>query len=578
GGTAGLTIAVRLAEQNYQVAVVEAGGYYEYLYPLARIPGACSLGAGADVQTTTPIDWGFVAHGVQGANFRDIHYPRGKCLGGSSASNFMIYQRPSAQSMAVWAELVNDTSYRFENVLPFFQKTVSFSPPVGTRFANATPLYNASAFDKDGQPLQVSYPKYATPFATWAKQGFNELGIEEVQDFNSGSLLGHQFCAMTIQQSDASRSSSESAFLHTGWRSGSWIVYQFAMAKKILFNPRNRATGVVVQQGTQFVLTARREVIISAGAFQSPQLLMVSGIGPAEVLNTHGVNLIVDLPGVGQNMWDHVFFGPSYQVDLPTLGMLDNHIFSLLREGLAWLFGGNGRLTNPSADYIAFEKLPQASRCAFSEVNEKDLAWFPGDWPEAEYLVGSAFTGNFSNPYAQQPRTGRYASIVAVLGAPTSRGNVTIVSSDTADAPVINPNWLGTDTDQKVAVAAYKRAREAFRTQAMTSVITRQEYLHGISSQTDKEILDIIKNTMMTIYHASCTCKMGVQNDSMAVVDSRARVFGVTGLRVVDASAFPILPPGHPQSVVYMLAEKIAADIATDGRSEDSRVFRANDE
>jgi choline dehydrogenase len=118
------------------------------------------------------------------------------------------------------------------------------------------------------------------------------------------------------------------------------------------------------------------------------------------------------------------------------------------------------------------------------------------------------------------------------------------------DAPVINPNWLGTATDQKVAVAAYKRAREAFRTQAMNSVIMGQEYFPGVGCQTDEEILDIIKNTMMTIYHASCTCKMGVQNDSMAVVDSRARVFGVTGLRVVDASAFPILPPGHPQSVV----------------------------
>jgi choline dehydrogenase len=295
--------------------------------------------------------------------------------------------------MAIWAELVNDSSYRFENVLPFFQKTVSFAPPVGTRFANATPLYNITAFDKDGQPLQVSYPKYATPFATWAKQGFNELGIEEVQDFNSGSLIGHQFCAMTIQQSDASRSSSESAFLRTGWRSGSWILYQFAMAKKILFDHQNRATGVVVQQGNQFVLTAKREVIISAGAFQSPQLLMVSGIGPAQVLNTHGVNLTVDLPGVGQNMWDHVFFGPSYQVDLPTLGMLDSHIFSLLKQGLAWLFGGNGLLTNPSADYIAFEKLPQTSRSAFSELNEKDLAWFPSDWPEAE--VKSEIYSNF---------------------------------------------------------------------------------------------------------------------------------------------------------------------------------------
>lgn len=134
--------------------------------------------------------------------------------------------------------------------------------------------------------------------------------------------------------------------------------------------------------------------------------------------------------------------------------------------------------------------------------------------------------------------------------SPTSRGNVTIRSADTADLPVINPNWLATDTDQKVAVAAYKRIRAAFQSNAMAPVIIGLEYFPGPSVQTDADILEIIRNTVMTIYHAACTCKMGLANDSMAVVDSHARVFGVQGLRVVDASAFPILPPGHPQSTV----------------------------
>ncbi|KAJ5431662.1 Glucose-methanol-choline oxidoreductase [Penicillium cf. griseofulvum] len=565
GGTAGLTLATRLAEQKYKVAVVEAGGYYEYNYPLARVPASSSFGAGADVKTTTPIDWGFVVHGMPGTNSRDIHYPRGKCLGGSSASNFMMYQRPSVQSMAKWAELVDDPSYLFENALPFFKKSVSFSPPIGTRFANATPLFNTTAFDNDGQPLQVSYPKYATSFSTWAKEGLHDLGIEEVQDFNSGSLIGHQFCAMTIRQSDASRSSSESAFLQTGFKSPSWKLYQFTIAKRILFDHRNRATGVVVRERNQFVLTATREVILSAGAFQSPQLLMVSGIGPADVLSTYGVKLVVDLPGVGQNLWDHVFFGPSYRVNVPTLGMLRNNLWFLFNQLLTWILRGNGFLSNPSTDYVAFEKLPPESRSGLSKSDENELAWFPSDWPEVEYIAGSAYVGNFSNPYAQQPRTGQYASIIAVLVAPTSRGNVTIRSSNTADAPVINPNWLETGTDQRVAVAAYRRVREAFRSQAMASVIIGQEYFPGEGYETDAELLDIIKSTVMTIYHAACTCKIGIQNDSMAVVDSRARVFGVAGLRVVDASAFPILPPGHPQSAVYMLAEKIAADIISNG-------------
>ncbi|CAG7927784.1 unnamed protein product [Penicillium olsonii] len=503
-GTAGLTIAARLAEQQYKVAVVEAGGYYEYMYPLARVPAACSLGAGADVRTTTPIDWGFVAHGVPGADFRDIHYPRGKCLGGS----------PTAQSMSRWAQLVNDSSYLFENVLPYFKKTVSFSEPTGSRFANATPLFNASAFSPGGGPVHVSYPKYATPFSTWAKRGMIELGIPEVQDFNSGSLTGHQYCTMTIRQADASRSSSESAFLETGVQSGSRTVYQFAMAKKIVFDTNRRATGVIVQQGNQFVLHATREVIITAGAFQSPQLLMVSGLGPAQLLHKYDISLVADLPGVGENMWDHVFFGPSYQVKVPTLGMLDGNVPSfLLRQT-------------------------------------------------------SAFEGNFSDPYAQQPRKGQYASLAGALVAPTSRGSITIRSADMADPPVINPNWLATETDQKVAVAAFRRARSIFMTQSMAPVIIGREYFPGYGYQTDSEILAVIKSTLMTIYHAACTCKMGLPGDVMAVVDSQARVFNVTGLRVVDASSFPILPPGHPQSTVYMLAEKIAADIISGGHKD----------
>lgn len=188
--------------------------------------------------------------------------------------------------------------------------------------------------------------------------------------------------------------------------------------------------------------------------------------------------------------------------------------------------------------------------------------------------------GNFSNPISDQPRLGQYGTIIGSIAVPTSRGNVTLRSANMKDSPIINPNWLGTDTDQKLAVAAYKRIRQVFQTKAMASILVGPEYFPGINVQTDKEILEVIKTTMMTIYHAACTCKMGRFNDSMAVVDSKAKVFGVTGLRVVDASAFPLLPPGHPQSTVCMyksttctshlsrtnywsdmFAEKIAADI-----------------
>jgi choline dehydrogenase-like flavoprotein len=159
--------------------------------------------------------------------------------------------------------------------------------------------------------------------------------------------------------------------------------------------------------------------------------------------------------------------------------------------------------------------------------------------------------GNISNLLEDQPKDGyQYASILGVLVAPLSRGNVTLKSSDTSDLPIINPNWLGDTADQEVAIAMFKRIRAAFKSDAMAPVVIGKEYYPGQNVQSDGEILEFIKDNVMTLWHAGCTCKMGTYDDKMAVVDSQARVFGVEGLRVVDASAFPFLPPGHPQSTV----------------------------
>ncbi|KAJ5900092.1 Dehydrogenase patE [Penicillium taxi] len=565
GGTAGLTISTRLAQHGFQVAVIEAGGYYELEWPLSMIPGAAIIGVGADISTSSSVDWNFVVHDEPGANYRDIHYPRGKCLGGSSAVNFLMYQRPSKDTMTRWADLVDDPSYLFDNILHLFKKTVTFTPP-SLRSACARALFNDSAFDPYGGPLHVSYPQDRMPFSTWVREGMKEVRIEEAHDFNSGSLMGHQFCTMTIRPTDGIRSSSESAFrqdlLHLQ-KSRNLRIFKKTLVKRVLFDDQNRAIGVEVKRNWmwKYNLMASREVILSAGAFQSPQLLMVSGVGPADKLEEHGIPVIANRPGVGENMWDHPFFGPSYPVKVRTFTALTHDLGWLLTQIKKYFFHHRGLLTNPSTDYLAFEKIPQSLRGNLSSQDEDSLAWFPQDWPEVEYLAASAYVGNFSNPFLQQPHSGEYGSIIGSLVAPTSRGKVTIQSDDTADAPIIHPNWLDTAVDQKIAVALYKRIRNIYQTEAMQFILDGPESFPGQDVQSDAEILDVIKSTLMTIYHAACTCKMGLRNDSMAVVDSRSRVFGVSGLRVVDASAFPILPPGHPQSTVYMLAEKIAADI-----------------
>ncbi|PWY65358.1 alcohol oxidase [Aspergillus sclerotioniger CBS 115572] len=554
-GASGLTLAARLAEQKFSVALVEAGDFYELRYPLAKIPGAAIVGIGSSVNSTTPIDWGFVAYGVPGANYRDIHYPRGKCLGGS----------PNKEAMQKWAELVEDDSYTFRRVLPFFQRTANFTPPNNNaRESNASASFNTGAFDERGEPLHVSYPDNPVSFSSWVQRGMESIGIPAAQDFNSGSLMGAQYCTLTIDPYKKIRSSSEAAFKSTPIpRLATLALYKNTMAKRIMFSPERRAVGVVVRtRDSDYILRATREVIVSAGAFQSPQLLMVSGIGPANALKEHGIEVIVDLPGVGQNMWDHVFFGPSYRVGLQTSTRVVNDLLYLAQVIVQYIAYQGGPLTNQGTDFLAFEKLPSGVRSQFSDETVEDLSWFPSGWPEVEYLPTPLYIGDFSEPVKQQPQDGsQYAAIIGALIAPTSRGNVTIVSDDTDDLPIINPNWLATKTDQEVAIAVYRRIREAFKSEGMAPIIVGEEYFPGEQVQSDEEILDVVRNTVMTVYHASCTCKMGVRNDTMAVVDSQARVFGVEGLRVVDASAFPFLPPGHPQSVAYMLAEKIASNI-----------------
>ncbi|KAK4182775.1 putative GMC oxidoreductase [Podospora australis] len=575
-GTAGTTLAVRLAQSGARVAVVEAGSYYDLTNPIiSSTPGLDVLLIGSDISNSNPlVDWMFVAKNQPGTNFRDIHFARGKCVGGSSALNFMIYQRPTIQSMQNWADAVGDSSYTFANTLPYFQKSVQFTPPnMDKRFANSTPSYNPGAFPAtSNNPLHVSFANYAQSFSTWLKAGFASIGIGEAPDFNSGSLMGAQYCTSTIRPADQTRSSSAHSFLKAALLDQLFNlkVYTATRAEKILFDNNKKATGVRVKTGlVSYTLTATKEVIVSAGAFQSPQLLMVSGIGPRDQLAANGITVLSELPGVGQNMWDHPTFGPSYPVDLITLTREARDPLYLADQLLQYTTNQSGTLTNPVADFLAWEKIPGPLRQQqFSPATQAKLAQFPPDWPEVEYISGAGFVGDFSNFLLVQPSDGRqYATILNVLNTPLSRGNVTITSASTADLPIINPAWLTDPADQELAIAAYKRARQVFASSGLAPIVAGAEAFPGPEVQTDAQILEAIKNSLMTLWHPACTCKMGKESDVMAVLDSKAKVRGVSGLRVVDASSFPILPPGHPQSTVYMLAEKIAGDILRENSS-----------
>ncbi|KAF9059459.1 hypothetical protein BDP27DRAFT_1385798 [Rhodocollybia butyracea] len=542
-GTAGITLAFRLTEDStVTVALIEAGSFYETdNAPLSSTPFGDIFGVGTSSSEIDP-------NPLTGANNRVLHYARER--------HWVAHQRPSKDSLQMWAEEVGDQSYTWDNWLPYFKKSVTFTPPnTEIRAANATADYNASAFESNGGPLTVSYPNYAQPFSSYMPDGFTEIGVPPTTDFNSGLLMGAQYAPATIDPSGAFRASSQETFLTAATNRTNLKVFDLTMAKKVLFDSQKIAIGVQVNtSGSVFNVNATKEVILSAGAFQSPQLLMVSGVGPKSTLETLGIDVIVDNANVGQNLWDHVLAGIDFPIITDGVTRLVNDVQYRTDSLLEWQSNGTGPFSNNNVDFLAWEKVPNDVRQSFSASVLKELEYFPADWPELEYLVAPAFIGNWSAPDVSQPTSGSFGSVAAGVVAPLSRGNVTITSADTNDLPLINPNWLDHPSDIAVILAGYKRVRQLFATSSVERVLNGSESFPGAQYTTDDELLDQIRGSCMTIWHASATCKMGSPNDTFAVVNPHAQVIGVQHLRVVDASSFALLPPGHPQSVVCQFA------------------------
>ncbi|KAL5336499.1 hypothetical protein BJX70DRAFT_279496 [Aspergillus crustosus] len=564
GGTSGLAIAARLSEDSkVTVAVVEAGGHYEIEGgAMSVIPGfAAAANTGTDPSDDSSlIDWNFDAQPLTAANDRILRYARGKCLGGTSARNLMVYHRGTKETYDQWADITNDASWEWDEVLPYFKKSCTVTKPdTSKRNENASVTYNTDAFDNGLKgPLKVSWPNFGSPFSTHVEAGLEGIGIAPGQDMNSGYLNGSAWAATTIDPKDETRSSSKTSFLDQLLLKLNFKLYAHTLAKKINVSG-TKATSVKVETlGISYTLTAKKEIIVSAGAFQSPQLLMVSGIGPKSTLQNLGIKVIKDLPGVGQNLWDHALFGVVNRVNVVTASRLVTDTAAAVDAMVQYALK-KGPLTAPGFGVLGWEKLPADVRKGFTNNTLKALDKFPGDWPEVEYLGLDGILDGWHSADDQDLGDGfNYGTIATALVAPLSRGTVSISSADTEDAPLIDLGYLTHPADQEVAVAALKRARQAFNA---SGIAIGDEHRPGPEIQRDEEILDFIRSTIVPVWHASGTCAMGDSSDPNAVVDSNAKVIGVQNLRVVDASIFPTLPPGHPQSSCYMVAEKIAAAI-----------------
>ncbi|KAE8349817.1 hypothetical protein BDV28DRAFT_140411 [Aspergillus coremiiformis] len=574
GGTAGLTIASRLAQKgsNLSVAVVEAGGFYEVDNGnISIVPGYSTYFTGWSPDDYQPlVDWGLNTEPQPGTDNRAHHYPRGKTLGGSSARNFLLYQRPTSDSMQKWADEVGDQSYTFPNMLPFFKRSGHYTPPDHAAYTDMSNTQANDAFSPSGGPLEISFSNEVDEFGTYARKAYIALGMTQIDGFNSGKLLGSAYATSTINPKNAQRSSSESSFLQSALKdSADVVVYKNTLGQKILFDADQVATGVHVSTGgsfgtrpVNFTLSARKEVIVSAGAFQSPQLLMVSGIGPCDEFSQFGIPCISDLAGVGKNMQDHMMFGSSRRVHVETASASINNATLAAQWTQQYLQNASGPFSIFSSSYYGWEKLPQPYRSQLSDQSLQALSTVPDDWPELEWLTVAAYLGNGFNRQTADPADGyNYATISTALVAPQSRGTVSLAGPDMNTLPLIDPQWYVNSTDMELAIQGFKRGRQVWEQLVELGVADPVEHFPGTNVTTDEQIREFISQTSTTVYHASSTCKMGQREDPLAVLDSSARVYGVQRLRVVDASSFPFLPPGHPQSVVYALAEKIADEI-----------------
>ncbi|KAF2137754.1 GMC oxidoreductase [Aplosporella prunicola CBS 121167] len=556
-GTAGGAVAARLALAGFSVGLIEGGSFYEL------DNGNRTTIPGYD-QTTHPndagaslVDYDFVTGPEPGLNGRSLHYTQGRTFGGSSALNLMGYQRGTVGSFEKWASIVGNDLWKWDNVFYFYKKSANFTPPnydkIDPRFNIS---YDPSAFDNSlGGPLQISYGNNQQDYSPGVAHGFEAMGLSLIPGLNSGYLLGYGPMSATVNPKAATRETSQTSFVQTAIDETDIKLYQTTTVKKILFDDDKKAIGVEVEGhgGIPVVynLYASKEIVVSAGAFRSPQLLMASGVGPKAILDQFSIPVVADLPGVGQGIQDQVWLGFSYGVNVTTKTqiVLNNPDYTKPAIDL-YLHNQSGPLSGIGAgEQVGWEKLPKENR---ARLTNETLAWlstFPDDWPDVEYQ-DIAFS---SVPDDIRP-DGQYMTFGAALLTPKSHGNVTLRSNDTNDYPVIMMNYLLDPVDQGVAIEAFKRLRQWAR----GSGILVDEFNPPEDVETDEQIFEWIKAEATFIYHASCGCAMGRDDNPAAVLDAQARVRGVTGLRVVDTSSFPVLPPGHPLATVYMVAEKIA--------------------
>jgi choline dehydrogenase-like flavoprotein len=522
-GSGGCAVAGRLSEDPAtSVALLDAGGRNDNW--VVTTPFALVLMVAGNVN-----NWAFNTVPQAGLNGRIGYQPRGKGLGGSSAINAMVYIRGHRADYDHWASLGN-TGWSFNYVLPYFKRSEDNSDFDGE-------------YHGKGGPLAVNKSRTENPVQQIFLQAAQEAQFRLREDFNAEDHEGLGIYQLT--QRNGERWSAARAYVHPHIASRANLrVETYAHATRILFEGK-RAVGVEFRQGKETKqIRARREVIIAAGAFQTPQLLMLSGIGNGAALGKHGIAGVHHLPGVGQNLQDHPDFVFGYMSDNPNFnGLSLKAMPRLLRAIRQYRRERRGPMTSNFAECGGFLK------------TRPDL-----DIPDIQLHFGMAM----ADDHGRKRHRGTGFSCHVCLLRPKSRGTVALDGADPFVAPRIDPNFFGDPADLETMVAGFKTTRRLLETPALRALQKKDMFTEGV--HTDDDIRERLRARVDTVYHPVGTCKMGV-NDPLAVVDPRLKVHGLEGLRVVDASVMPTLIGGNTNAPTIMIGEKAADMIRAEIRA-----------
>ena len=514
-GSGGCAVAGRLSEDaGTSVALLDAGGPNTNW--VVTTPGAIILMISGKIN-----NWAFDTVPQKGLNGRIGYQPRGKGLGGSSAINAMVYIRGHRADYDHWAALGN-TGWSYADVLPYFKRSENNEELDGE--------YHG----KDG-PLRVSGLRSDNPVKEMFLQGAREAQFRIRDDFNGAEQEGLGIYQVT--QHNGERWSAARGYIHPHMANRANLrVETLAHATRIIFEGK-RAVGVEYVQGKnkeKKTIRARREVILAAGAFQSPQLLQLSGVGDAAALGKHGIAGVHHLPGVGQNLQDHPDFVFGYASDAPYF------------SGLSW--PGIGRIIKGIGQYRRERRGPMTSNVA-------ECGGFLKTRPDLELPdIQLHFCMAMVEDHGRKPRWGTGFSCHVCLLRPKSIGSVYLNSADPLAAPAIDPNFFGDERDVETMVAGFKLTKRLLDTPALRGL--QKQDLFTADVKTDDDIRAVLRARSDTVYHPVGTCKMGT--DAMAVVDPKLKVHGLEGLRVVDASIMPTLIGGNTNAPTIMIGEKAA--------------------